>query len=94
MNADERSHRDPQTRRAQGGVGAPHLGRGGRSGNATGPRDAHDPGATRYGNGKPRGSNEPRHSEAKEERGWTSRQGGAQGAGPGTAKPTRTEDRR
>jgi len=67
-----------QTKRAQGGVGAPHLGRGGPSGNETGPREANDPGSTRAGSGKPRGGNEPRHAETKEQSGWTSRQGGSQ----------------
>jgi hypothetical protein len=71
--------------RTGGGAGAPtRLGQGGTGGNPAGPRDANDPGATRYGKGRGSGSNEPPHRERKEEAGWTSRQGGDQSAGPGT----------
>ena len=74
------------SRRTGGGAGAPTgLGQGGPAGNPAGPRDANDPGSTRYGKGQGSGSNEPPHRERKEEAGWTSRQGGDQSAGPGTA---------
>ena len=73
------------SRRAAGGSGAPTgLGQGGPQGNPSGPRDANDPGSTRYGKDRGTGSNEPKHSEKKEQDGWTSRQGGDQSAGPGT----------
>jgi hypothetical protein len=49
----------------------------------SGPREAHDPGSTRYGTRSGSGSNEPKHNERKEERGFVSRQGGDQ---------TRTDD--
>ena len=35
-------------------------------------------GSTRHGTTSGSGSNEPKHSERKEERGWVSRQGGDQ----------------
>jgi hypothetical protein len=72
--------------RLQGGVGAPTgLGQGGPQGNPNGPRDANDPGETRYGRGGPgTGSNAPKHGETKEQGDWTSRQGGDQSKGPGT----------
>ena len=69
--------------RIQGGAGAPTgLGQGGPAGNPSGPRDANDPGATRYGKGPASGTNEPKHNEKKEQGDWTSRQGGDQSAGP------------
>jgi hypothetical protein len=75
----------PTTRRVQGGSGAPTgLGQGGPQGNPSGPRDANDPGSTRYGKGGPTGANEPKHNETKEQGDWTSRQGGDQSSGPGT----------
>jgi hypothetical protein len=87
--------RSSQTRRAQAGVGAPQLGQGGPAGNPSGPRDANDPGSTRYGKGQGSGSNEPKHNEAKETAGWTSRQGGDQSSGPGTVPaPDATETQR
>jgi hypothetical protein len=75
----------PTTDRTAGGSGAPDgLGRGGAQGNPSGPRDANDPGSTRYGKGRGTGSNEPKHNEKKEQEGWTSRQGGDQSSGPDT----------
>jgi hypothetical protein len=44
----------------------------------SGPREANDPGSTRYGTNSGSGSNEPKHNERKEERGSKSRQGGDQ----------------
>ena len=71
--------------RLQGGAGAPTgLGQGSASGNPSGPRDANDPGSTRYGKGQGTGANEPKHGERKEQGDWTSRQGGDQSSGPGT----------
>jgi hypothetical protein len=73
--------------RMSGGAGAPQgLGTGGPHGNPSGPRDANDPGSTRYGKGRATGSNEPKHDERKEAAGWTSRQGGDQSSGPGTER--------
>ena len=66
----------PQTKRAQGGVGAPHLHGGGPAGNRRGPREENDPGTTRAGRLRSSGSNEPKHGEHKEGPGWQSRQGG------------------
>lgn len=54
----------------------------------SGPREANDPGSTRQGTTSGSGSNEPRHSERKEERGWVSRQGGDQ-----TREPSSGEER-
>ena len=75
--------------RLQGGAGAPTgLGQGDASGNPSGPRDANDPGSTRYGKGGPAtGANEPKQNERKEEGDWSARQGGDQSSGPGT-EPT------
>lgn len=44
----------------------------------SGPREANDPGSTRYGHVSGSGSNEPKKNEGKEERGFESRQGGDQ----------------
>jgi hypothetical protein len=44
----------------------------------SGPREANDPGSTRYGTNSGSGSNEPKKNERKEERGFRSRQGGDQ----------------
>jgi hypothetical protein len=80
-DADDR----PTRERTSGGTGAPAaLGQGGPAGNPSGPRDANDPGSTRYGKRRGTGSNEPKHSERKETADWTSRQGGDQSTGPGT----------
>jgi hypothetical protein len=73
-------------------VGAPHLRQGGPSGNPTGPRDAADPGSTRYAHRAATGANDPTGAEATEERGWSSRQGGDQTAD--TPGPQQTERRR
>ena len=71
--------------RTSGGSGAPEtLGQGGPLGNPSGPRDANDPGSTRYGAGRSSGSNESKHDEVKEQGDWISRQGGDQSSGPGT----------
>jgi hypothetical protein len=67
-----------QTKRAQGGVGAPHLHEGGPDGNPTGPRDAGDPGHRRSGDGAA-GTSRAQQRERKDA-GWTSRQGGPQEA--------------
>jgi hypothetical protein len=73
----------PATDRTSGGTGAPTgLGQGGPQGNPSGPRDANDPGSTRYGKGRATGANEPKHGERKEQGDWTSRQGGDQSSGP------------
>jgi hypothetical protein len=60
------------------------MGKGGPQGNPRGPRDANDPGSTRYGKGPATGSNEPKDHEDKQQADWTSRQGGDQSSGPGT----------
>ncbi|MDF2734695.1 MAG: hypothetical protein K0S97_1318 [Chloroflexota bacterium] len=45
----------------------------------SGPREANDPGSTRYGTNPGSGSNEPKHRERKEtDRGFEPRQGGDQ----------------
>ena len=76
---------DPGTRRTGGGSGAPSgLGQGGPRGNPSGPRDANDPGSTRYGKERRTGTNESEHAERKEPAGWVSRQGGDQSSGPDT----------
>lgn len=46
----------------------------------SGPREAHDTGSTRFGHRSGSGSNEPKHDEGKDERGFASRQGGDQTA--------------
>lgn len=80
--------------RARGGAGEPNgLGQGGSQGNPSGPRDANDPGSTRYGKGGPTGSNEPKHGEEKEQGDWTSRQGGDQSSGPDTEPSHGADDR-
>jgi hypothetical protein len=67
------------SKRTSGGSGAPRgLNQGGPQGNPSGPRDANDPGSTRYGKGQSTGGNEPKHNERKEQGDWTSRQGGDQ----------------
>ena len=50
----------------------------------SGPREANDPGSTRFGTNSGSGSNEPKKNEAKEERGFRSRQGGDQTGDEGT----------
>ena len=83
------------SRRTSGGSGAPSgLGQGGPQGNPTGPRDANDPGSTRYGKDRGTGANEPKHAERKEQDDWTSRQGGDQSAGPGTEPSHGSENER
>ena len=84
--ADSSTIGSPTTKRAHGGTGAPSgMGQAGPQGNPSGPRDANDPGSTRYGKGgRGTGANEPKHSEAKEQGDWTSRQGGDQSSGPNT----------
>ena len=48
----------------------------------SGPREANDPGSTRYGTNPGSGANEPKHSERKEtDRGFQPRQGGDQTRG-------------
>lgn len=59
---------------------APEQGQGGPNGNPTGPRDANDPGSTRYGQVSGSGRNEPKDHERKEQAGFRSRQGGDQTA--------------
>ncbi|HEY8134871.1 MAG TPA: hypothetical protein VIF08_02440, partial [Candidatus Limnocylindrales bacterium] len=54
------------------------VGQGGPQGNPKGPRDANDPGSTRYGKRSGAGGNEPKESETKQVDGWNSRQGGDQ----------------
>jgi hypothetical protein len=44
----------------------------------SGQREANDPGSKRFGTTSGSGSNEPKHNERKEERGFVSRQGGDQ----------------
>jgi len=58
----------------------PEQGGSGRAGNPTGPRDANDPGSTRYGHVPGSGRNAPKDHERKEEAGFRSRQGGDQTA--------------
>ena len=85
---DHDSNASPTSDRTGGGTGAPEgLGQGGPQGNPSGPRDANDPGDTRYGKGRGSGANEPKHGERKEQGDWTSRQGGDESSGPGT-EPT------
>ena len=49
----------------------------------SGPREANDPGSTRYGTNSGSGSNEPKHRERKEtDRGFKPRQGGDQTGTP------------
>ena len=68
MNAQKQlSKLAPQTRRAQGGVGAPHLHEA-----ETDPKG----GTTRSGTGGPGTSPSTRHE--RKDAGWTSRQGGGQ----------------
>lgn len=84
-NTDSESN---QSDRTSGGSGAADaLGQGGPRGNPSGPRDANDPGSTRYGKGRSSGSNEPTHDAAKEQGSWVPRHGGDQSSGPGT-KPS------
>ena len=53
----------------------------------SGPREANDPGSTRYGTNAGSGSNEPKHSERKEQAGRsTPRQGGDQTREDGDAQ--------
>ena len=88
----ERNPAKPSTQRILGGAGAPTgLGQGGPAGNPSGPRDANDPGSTRYGKNGPGGSNEPKHAEGKEGEDWTSRQGGDQSKGPNTEPDHRAD---
>ena len=54
------------------------MGQGGPQGNPSGPRDANDPGSTRYGKSGAGSTSESKHQEKKEQDGWTSRQGGDQ----------------
>jgi hypothetical protein len=75
----------PQTRRAQGGVGAPHLHQGGAEGNATGPRETPGCGERRFGNDGPGTSGAEQHE--RKDVGWTSRQGGSQ---PGSRSGNRS----
>ena len=83
------------SRRTAGGSGAPtELGQGGAQGNPDGPRDASDPGSTRYGKGRGTGANEPKRSERKEKGDWTARHGGDQSSGPGTEGSDPTENDR
>jgi hypothetical protein len=83
------------SRRAAGGSGAPRgMGQGGPQGNPSGPRDANDPGSTRYGKARGTGSNQPKHNEEKEQGGWTSRQGGDQSSGPDTEADHNSENKR
>lgn len=50
----------------------------------SGPREANDPGSTRFGTNAGSGANEPKHREGKEEAGRsTPRQGGDQTRGQG-----------
>jgi hypothetical protein len=77
MKGDTRTTKlAPQTRRAQGGVGAPHLHRGGAGGNPTGRRDANDPGTRRSGDGS--AGTSPSQQGERKDADWTSRQGGSQ----------------
>ena len=82
------------SRRSLGGSGAPRgMAQGGPQGNPSGPRDANDPGSTRYGKGAGTGSNQPKHNEDKEQGNWTSRQGGDQSSGPNTEPDHDAEDK-
>jgi hypothetical protein len=77
MNDQTRSAKlSPQTKRAQGGVGAPHLHAGGPEGNVRGRRAEADPGDRRSGDGSA-GTNPSMQRERKDE-GWTRRLGGSQ----------------
>jgi hypothetical protein len=67
-----------QTKKAQGGVGAPHLHEGGPDGNVRGPREEHDRGDRRYGDGA--AGTSPSQQRERKDAGWTSRQGGSQEA--------------
>ena len=79
MDDQKRTTRlSPQTKRAQGGVGAPHLHEGGAGGNPTGPRDQGDQQKHRYGDGAAGTSRSGQHE--RKDAGWTSRQGGSQDA--------------
>jgi hypothetical protein len=83
------------SRRTSGGSGAPTgLGQGGPQGNPNGPRDANDPGSTRYGKGRGTGTNQPKHGERKQQDDWTARQGGDQSAGPDAEPRDRSENDR
>jgi hypothetical protein len=66
----------PQTKRAQGGVGAPHLHEGGPGGNPSGPRDRGDDQEQRYGDEG--AGTSPSQQRERKDAGWTSRQGGTQ----------------
>ncbi|MEA2676982.1 MAG: hypothetical protein QOJ81_1123 [Chloroflexota bacterium] len=78
-HADKAATRGSASRRAAGGTGAPReMAQGGPQGNPRGPRDANDPGSTRYGKGTATGSNEPKDNVQKEQGDWRSRQGGDQ----------------
>jgi hypothetical protein len=83
------------SRGTSGGSGSPtDLGQGGPHGNPTGPRDANDPGSTRYGKNRGTGTNQPKHGERKEQGDWTARQGGDQSAGPRTEPRDHSENDR
>ena len=59
----------------------------------SGPREANDPGSTRYGTNSGSGSNEPKGKERKEtDRGFESHQGGDQTGRPADRDPE--EDQR
>ena len=59
----------------------------------SGPREANDPGSTRYGQDSGSGSNEPKHRERKEtDRGFEPRQGGDQ-TGTQPAQDNERDDR-
>jgi hypothetical protein len=88
MNDESRSSRvGTQTKRAQGGVGAPHLREGGSQGNPNGQRDAADPSDRRYGDGA--AGTSPSQQRERKDAGWTSRQGGSQEARDGSQKEKR-----
>jgi hypothetical protein len=58
----------------------------------SGPREANDPGSTRYGKNPGSGSNEPKRNERKEtDRGFESRQGGDQTRAPANQDPQEEE---
>ncbi|HEU4571072.1 MAG TPA: hypothetical protein VFR93_00165 [Candidatus Limnocylindrales bacterium] len=77
MNDQTRSAKlAPQTKRAQGGVGAPHLQEGGPGGNPSGPRDTGDPGDRRSGDGS--AGTSPSMGRERKDEGWTRRQRGPQ----------------
>ena len=62
----------------------------------SGPREANDPGSTRYGTNTGSGANQPKRHERKESAGFEPRQGGDQTRGseqdPGSRpKPSKTE---